>query len=157
VGLISRDPPFYRVCGCLLFLSPYLYHSSRGLLHKTLGRLVSTPHKSSLHLGHRLFHCQQNTPQGPAHRWVVMGSLTTFNFRFHCKGDNLYWNTDPIPLEPIHTCVECSQTGATVACTTHPAHMGSRGFSHATCFILQHQHICTHCQSRHEHQPPSFN
>ena len=32
--------------------------------------------------------------------------------------------------------------------------MGSQGFAHSSCFILQHQHICTHCQSHHASATP---
>ena len=87
---------------------------------------------------------------------MVMANLTTFNSRVQRKGDNLYWNTDPKLPEPTHTCVECSQIGATVECTTHPAHTGSSGFAHATCFILQHQHICTQCLSIERQSVVSF-
>jgi hypothetical protein len=34
-------------------------------------------------------------------------------------------------------------------CCAHFARKGCQGFAHATCFILQHRHICTHCQSIH--------
>ena len=80
---------------------------------------------------------------------MVKANLTTFKSRVHRKEDNLYWNADPIHPEPTHTCVECSQIGATVECMTHLDRMGRSGFAHATCYILQHQHICTQCQSLH--------
>ena len=79
----------------------------------------------------------------------VMETFTTFSTRVQRKADNLYWNTDDIPPEPSHTCVECSQPGATLECTTHSTRKGCQGFAHPTCFILQHRHICTHCQSIH--------
>ena len=39
-------------------------------------------------------------------------------------------------------------------CANHSNHMGCQSFAHATCFILQHQHIFTHCQSLHASATP---
>ena len=84
---------------------------------------------------------------------MVTDSLAIFNSRVQRKGD-LYWNAEPTSSDPSHTCVECAGPDATVECTTHLTRMGSQGFAHATCFILTHQHICTHCQSLHASATP---
>ena len=84
----------------------------------------------------------------------VRNCFTTFTSRVQRKQDNLYWNADP-PLEsPNHSCVECSKPDATIECLTHLERMGCRGFAHSTCYILQHEHICTQCSSVHASAKP---
>jgi len=95
------------------------------------------------------FTARKSSYRGKLTDEMVKANLTIFKSRVQRKDDNLYWNADPIHPEPNHTCVECSQIGATVECRTHLERMGRSGFAHATCYILQHQHICTQCQSLH--------
>ena len=100
------------------------------------------------------FTARHTTYTGQLTDEYVQDCLDTFNSRVQRKSDNLYWNADAAPTTPTQNCVECSQPDATTECTTHLERFGCRGFAHDTCYILQHQHICTKCSGVHASATP---